>query len=267
MQIPSRIRFELKTSRPRMMIIPTPFLRPTISAASTAIHAAKKLSRSIVNTCGSTAGKDHPQPDLLRRGAVRARGLDQPRIDRVHRRHRRQRQQEVDAGEDDEDGGLLADAEQHDARAGSRRSARSAPGRARSAAAPPRRCATSRPAIPVATAATKPSASPASTRHALARIAIGIGIASRPKPTRKSLSTAKPMNCEGGGKRAVEIQPRAAPSSHSETSTTQGASVAAASQRRRRMRAPALAAPAAAGASRAGIGGGRLADLPGFHPR
>ena len=37
--------------------MPTPFFRPTISAASTAIQAAKKLMRSMVNTCGSTAGK------------------------------------------------------------------------------------------------------------------------------------------------------------------------------------------------------------------
>jgi hypothetical protein len=40
-----------------MIIMPRPFFTPTISAASTAIHAAKKLIRSMVNTCGSTAGK------------------------------------------------------------------------------------------------------------------------------------------------------------------------------------------------------------------
>ena len=44
--------------------------------------------------------------------------------------------------------------------------------------------------MPVAIAATKPMARPASTRNALTTIAIGIGMASPPKPTRKSLSIA-----------------------------------------------------------------------------
>ena len=44
--------------------------------------------------------------------------------------------------------------------------------------------------MPVTMAAAKPMASPASTRSALATIAPGIVIASPPKPTRKSLSTA-----------------------------------------------------------------------------
>ena len=44
--------------------------------------------------------------------------------------------------------------------------------------------------MPVVIAATKPRASPASTRNALTTIATGIGIASPPKPTRKSLSIA-----------------------------------------------------------------------------
>ena len=44
--------------------------------------------------------------------------------------------------------------------------------------------------MPVAIAAAKPMASPASTRSALATMATGIVIASPPKPTRKSLSIA-----------------------------------------------------------------------------
>ncbi len=44
--------------------------------------------------------------------------------------------------------------------------------------------------MPVISAATKPIARPTSTRTALTRMAIGIGIASAPKPTLKSLSTA-----------------------------------------------------------------------------
>ena len=44
--------------------------------------------------------------------------------------------------------------------------------------------------MPVAIAATKPTARPASTRKALATMAKGIVIASPPKPTRKSLSIA-----------------------------------------------------------------------------
>ncbi len=44
--------------------------------------------------------------------------------------------------------------------------------------------------MPVATAAAKPMARPASTRNALTMMATGIGMASPPKPTRKSLSIA-----------------------------------------------------------------------------
>ena len=44
--------------------------------------------------------------------------------------------------------------------------------------------------MPVAIAAAKPMARPASTRSALMTIATGIGMASPPKPTRKSLSIA-----------------------------------------------------------------------------
>ena len=44
--------------------------------------------------------------------------------------------------------------------------------------------------MPVAMAAAKPMASPTSTRNALTTIATGIGMASPPKPTRKSLSSA-----------------------------------------------------------------------------
>ena len=57
MHMPSRISLVLNISRPRMIIMPSPFFTPTISAASTAIQAAKKLIRSMVKTCGSTAGK------------------------------------------------------------------------------------------------------------------------------------------------------------------------------------------------------------------
>ena len=92
--------------------MPTPFFRPTISAASTAIQAAKKLMRSMVNTCGSTAGKITRAHTCALRGAEAARGLDQARIDRLHRRDGRDREQEVDAGEHHEDRGRVADAEQ-----------------------------------------------------------------------------------------------------------------------------------------------------------
>lgn len=44
--------------------------------------------------------------------------------------------------------------------------------------------------IPVAMAAANPRARPARTRNALTRMPIGMDMASRPKPTRKSLSTA-----------------------------------------------------------------------------
>ena len=44
--------------------------------------------------------------------------------------------------------------------------------------------------MPVTTAAVNPMANPTSTRKALTMIATGIGIASPPKPTRKSLSIA-----------------------------------------------------------------------------
>ena len=96
--------------------MPSPFFTPTISAASTAIQAAKKLIRSMVKTCGSTAGKDHPRPYLRLGSAEAACGLDQPLVDRLDRRHRRNRQNEIDAHEHDEYGGWVANAEQHDAK-------------------------------------------------------------------------------------------------------------------------------------------------------
>src|SRR4026208_2458659 len=109
MPMPSMIRVGVNISRPRMTIMPTPFFSPTISAASTAIQAAKKLMRSLVNICGRTAGtithahprrrgreevdaqhgdplrqhrrENHPGPHLRARGAEGARGLDQSLVD------------------------------------------------------------------------------------------------------------------------------------------------------------------------------------------
>src|SRR5687768_8373835 len=85
-------------------------------------------------------------------------------------------------------------------------------------------------AMPVATAAMKPMARPITTRQALARIATGMVMPSEPKPTRKSLSTAKRMNDEGGGNSVVDIQPLPAASSHSATSASHGTSAAAAAR-------------------------------------
>ena len=59
--------------------------------------------------------EDDARPHLRFRGAMAARRLDQTLVDRVHRRDGRDRQDEVDPHEDDEDRGLVADAEQHDA--------------------------------------------------------------------------------------------------------------------------------------------------------
>src|ERR1043166_567572 len=102
MHMPSRISLVLNISRPRMIIIPSPFLTPTISAASTAIQAAKKLIRSMVKTCGSTAGNiTRVQPcarDAPKLRAVLNDHHPEPVFDADHfgRQHRHPGREEID---------------------------------------------------------------------------------------------------------------------------------------------------------------------------
>ena len=207
--------------------MPTPFLEPTISAAGTAIHAAKKLMRSMVNTCGSTAGKmtcaqiclfDAPN---VRAVFINLKSTDwtAATVESVSRKYTAVKTTKIAVGLPMPKATMPTGIQAIGAIGARPRTM------GRMAEESNRDIDT---AMPVATAATKPSISPITTRQALARIATGMVMPSWPKPTRKSLSIAKRMNDEGGGNSVVDIQPRAAASSHSATSTSHGTSAAAA---------------------------------------
>src|SRR5688572_1284873 len=225
MQMPSMIRLGLNISRPRITIMPTPFFRPTISAASTAIQAAKKLMRSMVNTCGSTAGKI-TRAQTCGREAPKVRAVFTRRwstdctaatVESVSRKNTPVNTTNTAVGLPMPKM-MIPTGIQAIGAIGAR------PRTIGSTAAEAQRDIETR--IPVATAATKPMNRPATTRNALARIAAGIVMPSWPKPTRKSLSMANLMNDDGGGNSVVVIQPRAAASSHSPTRTSHGTSAA-----------------------------------------
>ena len=154
--------------------MPTPFFRPTISAASTAIQAAKKLMRSMVNTCGSTAGKitrahtcarEAPKVRavLTRRGSTDCTAAT---VESVSRKYTPVNTTNTAVGLPMPKT-MMPTGIQAIGAIGAR------PRTIGSTAADAARDMETR--MPVATAAMKPRNRPATTRNALARIATGIG--------------------------------------------------------------------------------------------